>query len=754
MAPQNTKDKKETIIDLLSSSEDEQDDNDDGRSKKKSLLEAAVTTAVGTKFSSATETAYRNKNEITSSNNSMNSSTKLNKSRRRRSVNSESSDDDSSDGDDFLILENRTFSVARNVNNSSSSNSNYKNTQTKKPPLSAATAGASKTAQAKRTTTTTITNRRGQQRQRHRQVGLVLEEDVCMSSSNNPNILQDNDSDSSCLSRFLKEQNERVVDGKPPLLYQDDEFPPISSSIEGVNKKSMFASIINKNNNTNNANNDNKKNETSKQSKIESGGVAAASKKPSSSSSAAAAAALKALEDDDETQYYPQCWCKQPARLTFKQDGSGKAYFQCAGGGGGRGSKNPYYNSTTTTATRKRCKYFSWAFQSELMPWYRFGRHNQHVLVKPPQLTAASLLASSSTSTSSSSAFSAQDLVQGKVGDCWFLSALAVIAERPDLIQRLFQRQNQQPSTSTTTTTISTTRSSQYDDSWGIVQVNLFLDGFWTQVTMDNFLPCMLGRTDSKEAEDIKRAVEASLNPGGGDGNSGKNIHNPYKKTKPKHSFGGGRRLNDGEVIDPAPNNGDAQKDPTALSEKNIQIMTAAQEYLNHKRFGPKQALELLDRQAESFDLAYSKARRNQLWVPFLEKAYAKIHGSYRAISGGHIAEAFLDLTGAPTIQIQWHRRKAQPDSCVYEPRPLWAKLVHWRSLRLPMGCGTDSSAEGIVGMHAYSILDVQEIQNVDVEFFKEQLLTGSLGNVSGFTEYDGKVRLLRIRNPHGQVSL
>lgn len=68
------------------------------------------------------------------------------------------------------------------------------------------------------------------------------------------------------------------------------------------------------------------------------------------------------------------------------------------------------------------------------------------------------------------------------------------------------------------------------------------------------------------------------------------------------------------------------------------------------------------------------------------------------------------------------------------------------------MGCATDRSASGLVGMHAYSILDVREIINVGVDFFKDHLLHGTLGNVSGFIEYDGKVRLLRIRNPHGQV--
>jgi hypothetical protein len=34
------------------------------------------------------------------------------------------------------------------------------------------------------------------------------------------------------------------------------------------------------------------------------------------------------------------------------------------------------------------------------------------------------------------------------------------------------------------------------------------------------------------------------------------------------------------------------------------------------------------------------------------KKVYAKAHGSYKAISGGEIKEAFLDLTGAPVYTI------------------------------------------------------------------------------------------------------
>lgn len=67
------------------------------------------------------------------------------------------------------------------------------------------------------------------------------------------------------------------------------------------------------------------------------------------------------------------------------------------------------------------------------------------------------------------------------------------------------------------------------------------------------------------------------------------------------------------------------------------------------------------------------------------------------------------------------------------------------------MGCGTSTSQVGIIGGHAYSVLDVKEIKNVRFDFFKDKIFSGVMGNVSGFTEFDGTVRLLRIRNPHGK---
>lgn len=45
---------------------------------------------------------------------------------------------------------------------------------------------------------------------------------------------------------------------------------------------------------------------------------------------------------------------------------------------------------------------------------------------------------------------------------------------------------------------------------------------------------------------------------------------------------------------------------------------------------------------------AFSKANGNELWVLILEKAYAKVFGSYQVIEGGNPAVALRDLTGAP----------------------------------------------------------------------------------------------------------
>lgn len=56
----------------------------------------------------------------------------------------------------------------------------------------------------------------------------------------------------------------------------------------------------------------------------------------------------------------------------------------------------------------------------------------------------------------------------------------------------------------------------------------------------------------------------------------------------------------------------------------------------------------------------FSRANGHELWVLLLEKAYAKVHGSYKSIVGGLPHQAMMDLTGCPTTSFSFKESNVQ----------------------------------------------------------------------------------------------
>jgi hypothetical protein len=117
--------------------------------------------------------------------------------------------------------------------------------------------------------------------------------------------------------------------------------------------------------------------------------------------------------------------------------------------------------------------------------------------------------------------------------------------------------------------------------------------------------------------------------------------------------------------------------------------------------------------QTGSEALYFSKCKDpNETWLPLLEKAYAKVHGDYEAISGGTSGEAVEDLTGGVTTTLKTNK--------ILRKKVLWEELMNANkefifAASAPSTGGTDSeSRQGIALNHAYSVLKAVEEKGED----------------------------------------
>lgn len=196
------------------------------------------------------------------------------------------------------------------------------------------------------------------------------------------------------------------------------------------------------------------------------------------------------------------------------------------------------------------------------------------------------------------------DILQGNLGDCWFLCAVSCLAEMPHLVERLFITKE--------------------CNEEGIYRLKICKNGEWQEIVVDDYFPCL-------------------------------------------------------------PN-------------------------------GPPM---------------FSRGHGNELWVLLLEKAYSKIHGSYKNIVAGKPYEAMQDLTGCPTTSFNFKDEKVQD---MIKNGKLWTMMKTFDKEGYIMAAGTPGEdmwsegggpdrKSGLVPGHAYSIISA--------------------------IEHNG-IKLLNIRNPWG----
>ncbi|KAH9503245.1 hypothetical protein Btru_068552 [Bulinus truncatus] len=116
---------------------------------------------------------------------------------------------------------------------------------------------------------------------------------------------------------------------------------------------------------------------------------------------------------------------------------------------------------------------------------------------------------------------------------------------------------------------------------------------------------------------------------------------------------------------------------------------------------------------------AKSSTDDNEMWVALLEKAFARLHGSYDAIYGGQPGDAYLQLTGGIGERIELEGLKDKANA-------VFNRIKNALSSNCQVTCVVPDEYDnfkGLVGGHAYSLVDAKQIK---------------------------QTKLLRVRNPWG----
>ncbi|KAM8952492.1 calpain-6 isoform 1-T1 [Pelodytes ibericus] len=134
---------------------------------------------------------------------------------------------------------------------------------------------------------------------------------------------------------------------------------------------------------------------------------------------------------------------------------------------------------------------------------------------------------------------------------------------------------------------------------------------------------------------------------------------------------------------------------------------------------------------------------KNEFWTALLEKAYAKLAGSYWALDGGSTADAIVDFTGAVTEN--FNLTKGQYRVKLIEQTKLFERILKVHRKGGLISCYIKPSSKndmeavtamGLVKGHAYSMTDIKK-----VALGERHLCFGKID----------KLFMVRMRNPWGR---
>ncbi|KAG2011180.1 calpain [Coprinopsis cinerea AmutBmut pab1-1] len=100
-----------------------------------------------------------------------------------------------------------------------------------------------------------------------------------------------------------------------------------------------------------------------------------------------------------------------------------------------------------------------------------------------------------------------------------------------------------------------------------------------------------------------------------------------------------------------------------------------------------------------------------ETWVPLIEKAFAKLHGTYEALSGGQTAQALEDLTGG--VNESWKIMDILDTDRFWEEELSKAGVDRFFDVslaRLTKNASQTYNTENLVFRHAYSVLRARQV--------------------------------------------